>query len=151
MGLIWYLFSKYNQGSPKIHNHCQSGQGVEVALLTLYFAKVLIRSGVFQPFWNIKTGDLKTLQIWIQIFFDKKIWNFVYFFTCILPNHMAHNILKDFLKKSLFANMTAGFLLTCQKSLRREISLICHWNIDSLKQKLSFVYGMVPKYDQNII
>ena len=48
------------------------------------------------------------------------------FFTCILPNYMANNIPKEFLKNNLFENMTAGFLLTCQKSLRREISLIRH-------------------------
>ena len=64
---------------------------------------------------------------------------------------MGNIIFKDFFKKSLFENRTAGFLLTCQKSLRQEISLISHLNIDSLKQKLSFVYGIVPKYDQNII
>ena len=104
-----------------------------------------------QPDEYIKTGDLKSTQNWIQFFSNKKLRNCVYSFTCILPNHMGNNIFKDFLKNSLFENMAAGFLLTCQKSLRREISLICHWNIDSLKQKLSFVYGMVPKYDQNII
>ena len=39
--------------------------------------------------------------------------------------------------------MRAGFLLRCQNSLRWEICLICHWNIDSWKQKLSFGYVMV--------
>ena len=81
----------------------------------------------------VKTGDLKSTQNWIQFFSNKRLRNCVYHFTCILPNHMGNNIFKDFLKNSLFENMTAGFLLTCQKSLRREISLICHWNIDSLK------------------
>ena len=73
------------------------------------------------------------------------------FLPAFLPNYMANNIFKDFLRSSLFENMPAGCLLTCQKSLRQEISLISHLNIDSLKQKLSLVYGIVPKYDQNII
>ena len=100
---------------------------------------------------DLKSRDLKSTQNWIQFFSNKKFRNCVYFFTCILPNYMANIIFKDLKKNNLFENMTAGFLMTCQKSLRREISLICHWNIDSLKQKLSFVYSMVPRNDQNII
>ena len=104
-----------------------------------------------KPTCGNKDWGLKKYTKLNTIFSNKKLRNCVYSFTCMLPNHMGNNIFKDFLKNSLFENMTAGFLLTCQKSLRREISLICHWNIDSLKQKLSFVYGMVPKNDQNII
>ena len=58
---------------------------------------------------------------------------------------------KNFEKIAILKNMTAVFLLRYQNWLRREISLICHWNIDSWKQKLTFVYVMVPKNDQNII
>ena len=69
----------------------------------------------------------------------------IIFFTCILPIYMADIIFKDFFKNSLLENMTAVFLLTCQKSLRREISLIRHWNIDSLKQKIVFCVWHGPK------
>ena len=31
-----------------------------------------------------------------EFFFDKKIRNCVYFFTCILPDYMAHEIFKEF-------------------------------------------------------
>ena len=62
----------------------------------------------------LKTGDLKTIQNWIQFFFNKKIRNWVHFLACILPDHMAHDILKEFWKNSHFENMTAVFLLSCQ-------------------------------------
>ena len=54
-------------------------------------------------------------------------------------------ITKEFWKNSHFGNMTAGFLPRCKNSLRWEICLICHWNIDSLTQKLSLRYVMVPE------
>ena len=56
--------------------------------------------------------------------------NCFYFLTCILPDYMAHNFPKEFWKNSHFENMTAVFLLRCLNSLRWEISLIYHWNID---------------------
>ena len=37
-----------------------------------------------------------------------------YFFTYILPDYMAHDIPKDFLKNNHFENMTAGFPLSFQ-------------------------------------
>ena len=46
--------------------------------------------------------------------------------------------------------MTAGFLLKCQNSLWWEICLICHWNIDSWKEKLSFWYVMVLKNNKRM-
>ena len=42
-----------------------------------------------------------------------------------------------YFEKLAFENMTAGFLLRFQNSLRYEISLIYHWNIDSLMQNWS--------------
>ena len=58
---------------------------------------------------------------------------------------------KNFEKIFIFEDVTAVFLLRCQNSSRWEISLICHWNIDSWKQKMSVGYVMVPNIDQNII
>ena len=72
------------------------------------------------------------------------------FSTCILPDNMAHDISKEFWKNIHSENMTAGFLLRCWNSLRWEISLICHWNIDSLNQDWSFVHVIVPNNDQYI-
>ena len=86
-----------------------------------------------------------------QEFINEKFRNCVYFFTCILPDYMANDILKQFWKNIHFENMTADFLLRYKTSLRLEISLISYWNIDSWKQKLFFVYVMVSINDQNII
>ena len=41
---------------------------------------------------------------------NKKFRNSVYFFICILPEYMAHDILEEFLENSHFEDMTAGFL-----------------------------------------
>ena len=69
------------------------------------------------------------------------------FFTCFLPDYMAHDIRKEFWKNVHFENMPAVFLLRCPW----ELSWICHWNIDSWKQKMLFVHVIVPKNDQNIM
>ena len=53
--------------------------------------------------------------------------------------------LKRIWKISHFENMTDGLLQRNQISLRWEICLICHWNIDSWKQKMFFRYVMDPK------
>ena len=44
--------------------------------------------------------------------------NTFYFFTCILPDYVAHESLKEFWKNIYFENMRAGFHLRCQNSLR---------------------------------
>ena len=83
-----------------------------------------------------------------QFFINKNWKKKVLFFTFILPNYVPHEITKEFWKNSQFENMLTGFLLRCQNSLRWEICLICHWNIDSWKQKLSLGCVMVPKSNQ---
>ena len=83
-----------------------------------------------------------------MVYSSQKIF---YFFTCILLDYLAHEITKEFWKNIHFENMTAAFLLRCQNWPRWEISLLCHWNIDSWKQKMSLGHVMVPKNDQNII
>ena len=50
----------------------------------------------------------------------------IIFFTCILPDYVGPTSPRNFEKISIFENMTAGFLLSCQNSLRLEISLLCH-------------------------
>ena len=59
--------------------------------------------------------------------FNKKFKNCVYFFTCILPDYMAHGIPKEIWKNSHFENMTAGFLHRCQNRLRRNTPEIIHF------------------------
>ena len=86
-----------------------------------------------------------------QFFINKKLKKIFHLFTCILPNYVPHKITKCFWKNSQFEYMMAGFLLSCHNSLRWEICLICHWNIDSWKQKLSFGYVMVQKSNQKIL
>ena len=70
---------------------------------------------------------------------------FIFLSAFYTTNYVPHEITKFFWKNSHFENMTADFFLRCQKSLRQEISLICHWIIDFCKQMLSFGYVMVPK------
>ena len=81
----------------------------------------------------------------IIFFCSEKFQKIFVFFISILPNYVPHEITKEFWKNSHFGNMTAGFLPRCKNSLRWEICLICHWNIDSLTQKLSLRYVMVPE------
>ena len=83
-----------------------------------------------------------------QFFINRKLKKILYFVTYILTNNVPHEITQIFWKNSQFENMMAGFLLRCQNSLRWEICLICHWNIDSWKQKLSLGCVMVPKSNQ---
>ena len=102
--------------------------------LTKMFCDFLIIWSL-QTAWVLKTGDLKTIQIWIQLFFDKKIRNCVYLFTCILPDYMAHGITKQSWKNIHSEKMTAVFLLRCQNLLRWNAPEIMHfkaWHFLSL-------------------
>ena len=47
-------------------------------------------------FLVVKSDLLKTIQISIKFFFNKKFKNGFYFFTCILPDYVAHDISKEF-------------------------------------------------------
>ena len=99
----------------------------------------------------LKTGRARRSQFYNQNFSWLKVQKLFNFFTCILLDYVVINSLKNFEKISIFDNMTAVFLLRCQNSLRWEISLVCHWNIDSWKQKMSVGYVIDPNIDQNII
>ena len=59
--------------------------------------------------------------------FNKKFKNCVYFFTCILPDYMAHGIPKEIWKNSHFENMKAGFLQRCQNLLRHFTPEMIHF------------------------
>ena len=74
---------------------------------------------------KLKTGYLKETKVNLQ-FSMMKHSEIILFFTCIFPYYVVHKITKEFCQNSHFENMTADFLLRCQKSLRQEISLICH-------------------------
>ena len=45
---------------------------------------------------NLKSDLLKTIQISIQFLFNEKLKNVFYFFTCIVPDYVAHDISKEF-------------------------------------------------------
>ena len=45
----------------------------------------------------------------LKIFINEKFQKNIQFFTCILPNNVAHDITKEFWKNSHFENMTAVF------------------------------------------
>ena len=67
----------------------------------------------------IKYSDLKWMRQKFYLFFiNEKFKKILYFFTCILPNYVPHEITKEFWKNSHFWNVTAGFLLGCQNSLQ---------------------------------
>ena len=66
----------------------------------------------------LKTGYLKKRQKYIKISIMKMFKKWFIFFPCILPDYLAHDITKEFWKNSHFENMTDGFLLRCQNSLR---------------------------------
>ena len=53
---------------------------------------------------------------------------------------MSHESSKEFWKSKHFESIRAVLLLRCQNQLGWEISLICYWNINSLRQKFSFGY-----------
>ena len=48
--------------------------------------------------------------------FSKKLKNCAYFFTCILPDYMAQDMLKEFLENSHFENTRARFPFEVSKS-----------------------------------
>ena len=51
----------------------------------------------------------------------------ILFFTYILSNYVAHDIIKEFSKNSHFEIMTAGFVLRCQNSLQQTTIEIMHF------------------------
>ena len=75
----------------------------------------------------LKTGDLKSTQHWLRFLFNKKLRNCVYFLTCILPDNMAHDFFKEFLKDSHFEDMTAWFLLRWQNLLQQISPKMMHF------------------------
>ena len=98
---------------------------------------------------KLYSGSISMSQMWFQNMYQWKVQKIYFFYLHCTWN--PHEILKEFWKYSHFENLRAGLLLRCQNSLWREIKVFCHWNIDSLKQKLSFGYIMVPKNNQKII
>ena len=107
----------------------------------------------FEAF-STKDWAAKKVTISILFFSIKNLWRCFNFFTYILIDYSFHEITKEFWKNSHFVNMRAGFLQMCQKSLRCKISLICLWNVESLKQKLVFAYVLSQnwsKYHLNTI
>ena len=74
----------------------------------------------------------------LKFFINLKLKKHFIFFTYILPNdanYVAHELTKEFLKSSHFENITTGFLLRCQNTLRQTTP----WNdaFSAMKKKLS--------------
>ena len=116
---------------------------------TNFYCCVIIVTDLGHP-W-IKTGWAKRSQFYIQHFYWLKVQKSFNLLSCILLDYAAHEITKRILKNINFENMTAVFLLVCQNWPRCEISLICCWNNDSRKHKMTLGYVMVSKNDQNIV
>ena len=49
------------------------------------------------------------------------------FFTCILPDYVSHESIKEFWKNSRFENMRPDFLRRCQNSFRQTSSEMMHF------------------------
>ena len=144
MGISWniILVPSSSEDQFKNSNWCLWKSSIEKIRKTI--ANFIVRT----YYLLYVDSDLKRIrQKFYQFFINEKFKKILNFFTCILPNYVPHEITKEFWKNSHFENVRADFLLRCQNSLRWEICLICHWNIDSWKQKLSFVYVMVSKYN----
>ena len=58
-------------------------------------------------------------QKYLQDFSNEKFRKQFYFFTCILPDYVSHESLKEFWRNSHFENVRADFLRRCQDSLRQ--------------------------------
>ena len=59
---------------------------------------------------DLKSDSKWKAQNYIQNFVSKKFRKQFYFLTCILPDYVRHDSLKEFWKNSPFENMRAGFL-----------------------------------------
>ena len=73
-----------------------------------------------------KKPELSIFKSCISEMFRKQL----YFFTCILPDHVFHESPKEFLKNNHFENMRAGFLRRCQNSLWQTSHEIMHFRHD---------------------
>ena len=71
----------------------------------------------------------------LSYFLFSKFQEMLYSFNYILPDYLAHEITKEFLKISPFTNMTASFLLRCQNLLRYFTPEMMHFQA---WKKLSF-------------
>ena len=59
----------------------------------------------------ILTDDVKSAHLYkVDFFSDKNFKICVYFFSCILPDYMADDIIKDFWKNNHFENMARTYL-----------------------------------------
>ena len=73
----------------------------------------------FHSMTYVKTGRLKRSQFSFLFLSSENLKKMFYFFTYILIDYLVHEITKEFWKNNHFENMTAGFLLSCEKSLRQ--------------------------------
>ena len=132
----WLRFTSSSLWLDQIsHMTCRLDKSIKRKFLVNDHATFLFHSILFQ----YRPGRKKHDSSKFKIFINEKFWKIFHFLTCILPDYVAHDIANEFWKNSHFQNKTAGFLLRWQNSLRYEISLICHWNIDSLN-KIGLLY-----------
>ena len=66
-------------------------------------------------------------QKFFNEFINKKFIKRFYFFTCILPDYLCHESLKEFLKNSHIEKIRADFLRRCQNSLRQTSPEMMHF------------------------
>ena len=81
--------------------------------LRLHIARLCCISAVYVYSYSIQKRQ--SISIFLLL---KSSNNIFYFFSCILPDYVAHESLKEVWKNIHFENMRAGFHLRCQNSLR---------------------------------
>ena len=62
-----------------------------------------------------------------KIFIEEVKETILFILTCILPDYVGHESLKEFWKNSSFENMRADFLRMCQNSLGQTIPERMHF------------------------
>ena len=62
-----------------------------------------------------------------KILLMKNLVKHFIFFTCILPDYVSQESLKEFGKNSHFENMRADFLMRCQNLLRQTSPEMMHF------------------------
>ena len=71
--------------------------------------------------------EMKMTKDYSKILLMKSSRNNFILFTCILPDYMVHESIKELWKNNHFENMRADFLRRCQNSLRQTSPEMMHF------------------------
>ena len=77
-----------------------------------------------KPMCHKLRSEMNQTKVHLQKFINEKAF---YFFTCIFPDYVSQEGLKEFWKNSHFENMRADFLRRCQNSLQQTSPEMMHF------------------------